>query len=300
MNLEVHAAAENRRGILCMCGAMACFIVNDALVKLASQSLPMAQLIFMRSVMVALIVLAAARISGATARIGDVIERPVLLRALIDACATMLYLGSLKHLPLGNASAINLAAPLFMVVFVAFFMAERVALARWFGTVAGFLGVLMVIQPAGDGFNAWSLVCLLATVLHAARDLLTRRIRRDIPSILITLATALTATLLAGGLSLGEGWRAFGAREVLLLAGAAALVAGGFYLIIASMRHGEISLVAPFRYSGLLVALVVGYLLWGEAPNAAAWAGIALLIGSGLFVLQVERRRAAAMAGASR
>ena len=279
-----------------MCGAMACFIANDGVVKYVSASLPTAQLICMRSLMVALLVLMAARMSGATARIGDATHRIVLVRALVDAVATMLYLWSLFHLPIANASAINLAAPLFMVLFAALFMGERVGTLRWLATGAGFAGVLLVIQPSADGFNLFGLVCLAATLLHAARDLLTRRIPAGIPSILITLATAVAASILSGIWSWIDGWQAFHWREVALLLLAAALVAGGFFLIISSMRQGEISLVAPFRYSGLLFALVIGYAVWRDVPNPLAWAGIALLFGSGLVVLQGERYRRMAIA----
>ncbi len=289
--MSLSHAAANRRGIVCMVGAMGCFVTNDALVKFASQSMPSAQLIFIRGVMSVLLVLAVAHALGATSRMREAARGWVAVRALVDAIATMLYLGSLFHLPIGNATAINLAAPLFMTLFVALFMAERVRGARWLAVGAGFLGVLLVIQPRAEGFNAWALVCLLGTLFHAARDLMTRRIHAGIPSILITLSTAVAVTVLSGATSLLQGWKPFGLFEFGLLSLASVFLTGGYYFIINSMRHGEMTLVAPFRYSGLLVALVVGYLVWGEIPNTLAWGGIALLIASGLFVLRSEKRR---------
>jgi drug/metabolite transporter (DMT)-like permease len=295
MTLRASAAA-NRRGIVCMVGAMGCFVINDSLVKFASQSMPSAQLIFIRGLMALLLVLAIAHALGATARIREATRGWVASRALVDAVATMLYLGSLFHLPIGNATAINLAAPLFMTLFAALFMAERVRGARWLAVGAGFLGVLLVIQPRADGFNTWALVCLLGTLFHAARDLMTRRIDAGIPSILITLSTAVAVTVVSGLASLLQGWKPFGLFEFGLLALASVFLTGGYYLIINSMRHGEMTLVAPFRYSGLLFALVLGYGVWGEVPNTVAWFGIALLIGSGLFVLVIEKRRTPAAA----
>ena len=115
MTLSASAAA-NRRGILCMVGAMACFVTNDALVKFASQSMPSAQLIFIRGLMSLLLVLALAHALGATSRLREATRGWVAGRAVVDAIATMLYLGSLFHLPIGNATAINLAAPLFMTL----------------------------------------------------------------------------------------------------------------------------------------------------------------------------------------
>ena len=281
-----------------MLGAVACFVANDALVKFVSQNLPAAQLIFLRGAMATTLVLAVAQASGATARIREGLRGWVLIRAGVDAVATMLYLSSLFQLPIANATAINLAAPIFMTVFAALFMHQRAGFARWLAIAIGFMGVVLIIQPRADGFNLYALVCLAGTVLHAARDLLTRKIPRAVPSILITLATAAAVTLLAGGLSLVQGWRTFGAAQLGLLALASVFLATGYYLIINSMRHGEMSLIAPFRYSGLLFAVVLGYTIRGDVPNLVAWCGIVLLVGSGLYVLYHERqrvRRAAAL-----
>ncbi|MBL8381510.1 MAG: DMT family transporter [Burkholderiales bacterium] len=286
-------AAANRHGILCMSGAMALFIVNDAFIKYVSASLPAAQMIFVRSVLVTLIVFGAARALGATARLPLAGGRLVALRAFIDACATMFYLASLAHLPIANATAINLAAPLFMTVFAVLFLRETVSAGRWLAIGAGFVGVLLVIQPRAQGFNAWALLTLVATVFHAARDLLTRGIAPEVPSILVTLASAVAATLLSGAWLLTQGWQPMSPAQGFFLLCAAVFVAGGFYLIIASMRRGEMSVVGPFRYSGLLVALVLGYAIWGDVPNPLAWGGIALIIGSGLYILVSARARAA-------
>lgn len=273
---------------------MACFVINDALVKYASQTMPTSQLIFLRGVMATLLVFGVTGATGAIRRWAVVLQPLVVVRALLDAVATMLYLVSLFHLPIGNATAINLAAPIAMTVFAALFMAERVGVSRWLAILGGFIGVVLIIQPSADGFNVYALVCLLGTLFHAARDLLTRRIPVQVPSLLITLATAVAVTILSGGLSAVEGWKPFGRLEFGLLALASGFLAGGYHLIIMSMRSGEISLVAPFRYSALLFAIVIGFVVWGEFPNALAWFGIVLLIGSGLQVLTRERNRPAA------
>jgi drug/metabolite transporter (DMT)-like permease len=284
--------AANRRGILCMAGAMSCFVVNDAFVKYVSQSVPIAQMVFVRSVFVTFIILAIARSTGATARIGDAARPRVLVRAVIDASATLMYLAALVHLPIANATAINLAAPLFMTVLAVVFLREQVDLARWLAIVAGFVGVVLIIQPRAAGFNAWAVLILAATLLHAIRDLLTRGIPRGIPSILITSAATVTASVMSGIWTLTQGWRPIGGAELLLVGCAAVFVSAGFYLIVASMRQGEMSVIGPFRYTGLLVALVLGFTVWGDIPNPLAWAGILLMLASGIYILVGERRRA--------
>lgn len=291
MSATTRMAAANRRGIISMASAMAIFIVSDAIVKVVGETMPVAQLMFLRGLMAGVLVFAAARVQGVAGQIGRIAQGRVVLRAICDACASVLYIGSLVHLPLGNATAINLATPLFITLFAVFMLREQVSLARWIAVLLGFAGVLLIIQPRADGFNAYALMCLAGTLCHAARDLLTRRIGRGTPSILITLSTAIVVTLLSGALSVVQGWLPFGPREFGLLALAAALQSAAYVLIINSMREGEMSLIAPFRYTGLLFALVLGYLVWGDIPNLLAWSGIALMVGAGLYMLHAERPR---------
>ena len=275
-----------------MVAAMGSFVANDSLVKYVSQNLPAAQLIFLRGLMATVLVLAVAHAWGATKRWRDLGRGWVLLRSGIDSVATMLFLTALFHLPLANATAINLASPLFMTLFAVLFLRERPGLGRWLAVAAGFCGVLLIIQPRSDGFNVYALVCLAGTLLHATRDLLVRRIDVSVPSILITLSTAIAVTLLSGLLCLFEDWKPFSMAQLGLLGLASVFLALGYHFLVGSMRHGEITAVAPFRYTGLLFALVLGFAVWGDIPNALAWSGIALMLGSGLYVLHSARVQA--------
>ncbi len=285
------ALAANRRGILGMVAAMACFVANDTVVKLLGASMPATQLIFLRGILATLIVLAVAHAAGTGVRLRQAVAPGVLPRALAESAATVLYLSALFHLPLANAAAINLSAPLFIVVLAVVLLRERVGLSHWAAVCAGFAGVVLVVQPGLDGFNRYALVCLAGAFFQAVRDLLTRRIDGAVPAVAITLTTSVAVTVVAGALSYFEGWRAFGLRELGLLALAAAFLMGAYALIVDAMRHGEMSLVAPFRYTGVLYAIALGYLVWGDVPNRLAWGGIALLVAAGLFVLQRERSR---------
>lgn len=290
-------AKANRHGIAAMCLSMASFLVNDSLVKHVSAQLPAAQLICLRGVFAVLLLLAVGHALGQLRPPGGTgpgvwsgLRHPaVLWRSALDAMATFAYLNSLFHLPLANATAINMASPLFLTLYAMLRWRESVNAARWIAILAGFGGVLLVVQPASDGFNVWAMVCLLATVLHTARDLVTRQVPATVPSILITLATAGSVTLLSGAWALMDGWQPMTRGQVALLATAAAFLSVGYFFVIVAIRHGEISVVAPFRYSGLLVALVLGWAVWGDVPNVAAWVGIALLVGSGVWMLRSQR-----------
>lgn len=287
-------AKANRRGVLSMIGAMACFIVNDGLVKFVSEALPAAQLIFVRGVMASLLMLAVAQAVGEMKQIREVARGWVATRSVVDAVAAFLYLFSLFHLPIANATAINMTSPLLITALAAIFVGERVGLSRWLAIGAGFIGVLLIIQPLTGGFNLFALVCFLATLLLAVRDLLTRRVHVGVSSVLLTLSTTVAMTLLAGVLSLFETWQPMRALQLGLLAVAAVFLAAGYYLIVGCTRYGEFSITAPFRYSGLLFATFAGYVVWGDRPNVLAWCGIALMIGSGIHILRANGRARAA------
>lgn len=280
------AGRDNRPGIRLMVVSMACFIVNDTLVKFVSQSLPAGQLIFMRGLMATALVLAFMRVTAAPVRPATIAHRWVVVRSVLDALATLTYLVSLFNLPIANATAINMATPLVITLIAVLALGHRVGPAQWGAVALGFTGVLLVIQPRADGFNAFAWLCLGATVLHALRDLATLRIPREVPSIGVTLATAVAVTVLAGLVSLVQGWRTPTATQVGLLVAAAAFLASGYQLLIRATRSGDISVIAPFRYSGLLMAVAFGWGVWGDVPNALAWAGIALVLGAGLYLLR--------------
>lgn len=283
------ARVANRRGIELMTLSMACFIVNDTLVKFVSQSLPTGQLIFLRGAMASVLVLAIMRGTGVPLVPRQLVRGVVPLRSAIDAAATLAYLGSLFHLPIADATAINMATPLVITVLAVMWLRARVTIARALAVALGFAGVLLVIQPGVDGLNAWAWLCLLGTVLHALRDLLTQRVPRDVPSIAVTLATAVAVTVAAGGLLLVQGWQPLGARAFALLALAAVFLTGGYQFLIRAMRSGDIAVIAPFRYSGLLMAVALGWLVWGDVPNALAWCGITLVVATGLYLLRSRR-----------
>jgi drug/metabolite transporter (DMT)-like permease len=299
-SLEIRKA--NRRGIAAMALAMTSFVSNDALVKYVSESLPSAQLIFIRGLFAMALLLGVAHALGALrSRPGPagggvrvILQRPVLVRSALDSLATLTYLTSLFHLPLGNATAINMATPLFITLFAVIAFSERVGAARWLAISAGFLGVLLIVQPSTTGFNGYALLCLGGTLLHTGRDLITRTIPKSTPSILITLSTAVTVTALAGLLSIFQGWQPVTLPQMALLAAASVFLSSGYFLLVVGMRAGEMSLIAPFRYTGLLYALALGWLIWGDIPNALAWTGIVLMVGAGLHVLHGERARSRA------
>lgn len=289
-----HTDPGTHHRIRLMVLAMTAFIVNDTLVKVVSESLPAGQLILVRGLMATALVWVVARASAGAVPVRHVFGPWVLLRTLLDALATVTYLISLFHLPIANATAINMATPLVIALLSGPVLGQRVGARRWLLIGAGFAGVLLVVQPGPGGFNAYAWLCVLATLFNAARDLVTPRIAGEVSSMGITLSTTLGVTVVAALMTAADG--GFAPMSTLQwgqLAAAAVFLAAGHALTIAATRGSDLAIVSPFRYSALVAAVALGWLVWGEVPNLLAWGGIALLIASGVALLRLGRLRAA-------
>ena len=282
--------ANNRRGVIAMSVGMASFVLNDSLVKYVSDSLPPSQLIFLRGLLavlgLALLCVYMGTFKNPDNTFSALRDRWVLVRSCLDGLASLVYLTAMFHMPLANATAINMATPLLIALLSGLLLGVRVSLGNWLIIATGFAGVLLVVQPQTDGFNQWAWVCLGGTLLHALRDISMRFVPSQIPSMIVTLSTATTATLMAGVWSLWQDWAAVSMTSWACLGGAAVLLSTGYFLLIQSTRSADLTVVAPFRYVGLLTAVVMGFVVWGDIPNPMAWCGMVLLVGAGLMMLR--------------
>ncbi len=281
----------NRQGILWMVLAMSAFVANDALVKAVGARVPVAQLIVVRGVVAITLICCVAWHMGALGQVRSLARRGVLVRAICEGLGTFMYLAALFHMPLANVTAINLSAPLFVALLARLVLGEAVHLGRWLTIGLGFMGVLLVVRPQPGDFNLYAWLAVLATLLYSARDLLTRRLPPTMPSILVTLATASTVWLMACVVLSVQGVVPMAWRDVGLLALASVFLSTGYFAVIAATRHAELSVVAPFRYVGLLWALVLGWVFWGDVPDAWAWVGMVCLVVAGLAMVWQQRRR---------
>ena len=289
-------ALHNRRGVIAMSAGMVCFVLNDTLVKFVSDDLPASQLIFLRGVLAVLglllLVYATDRRQFSRAGLLHMVDKWVVLRSMLDGVASLVYLSALFHMPLGNATAINMSTPLLIALLSGLLMGVHVSARNWLIIGLGFVGVLMVVQPQADGFNAWAWVALAGTVLHALRDLSVRFIAPEVPSMVITVGTALAATVLSGVWSIFTPWQAVSATHWGMMAAAAVFLSCGYFFLIKATRMADMSVVAPFRYIGLLTAVLAGYVIWGDMPNPLAWCGMLLLVGAGILMLRLHRQPA--------
>lgn len=296
------ALPDNLRGVLFMNIAMAGFTVNDALMKLATTSVPLMQAIAMRGGLTASALIVLALATGALRfRVPRRDAGLLALRTLAEVVATLTFLVALVHLPLANISAILQSLPLAVTLASALILGDRVGWRRLSAIVVGFLGVLMVVRPGTDAFNEWSVLALISVAFVVVRDLSTRRFSASFPSVTVALSAAVAVGLTGfAGMQMDGGWKPMALADGLRICGASVALVFGYMLIVKAMRTGEVSAVAPFRYVALLWSILLGWVLFATLPDALTWSGAALIVASGLFTLWREaglRRDAAAHVG---
>lgn len=286
------ARSANSKGALYMVLAMAVFICNDALVKATASQASVAQIMFVRGGMTLVLVFLIARHLGALPTRRMLTDRIMLLRVFFEIGATLTYLTALSRIPFANASSILQSLPLAVTLGAALFLGEKVGWRRWMAIAVGFAGVLIILKPGPAGFAPDAMFAVVAVFFTAGRDLVTKRVDPSIPSISVSLFTTTVVAVLGGVLIVPMGgWRPLDASAFGMLALASLALLVGYQSIILAMRTGEISFVAPFRYTSLVWALAFGILFFGEIPDNWMILGVSLVIGSGLYTFYRENRR---------
>jgi drug/metabolite transporter (DMT)-like permease len=283
--------SDNARGALFMTAGMAAFVLNDALMKLVSAELPLFQAILLRGILTTLTFAVIAWKLGALRMPelnGD--RGLIAVRVLAECGATFFFLTALFNMPLATLTAILQAAPLTITLAAALFLREPVGWRRLLAIVVGFVGVLLIVRPGPEGIDLYAVYALVAVAFVTVRDLVTRRMPHTVPSMLVALATAGGVTVFAALGALTEEWVHPAGSSWLFLSFAVVFVLAGYLLSIVAMRVGELSVVSSFRYTGLVWALVLGLLVFGDWPDGPTMLGAALIVGSGLFTLYREHR----------
>lgn len=212
-----------------------------------------------------------------------------LLRGLLLAFASLLFVNALKFMPLAESTAIGYLAPLFVALLSVVLLKERIELARWLAILCGFIGVLAIIRPGGSVFSWAVLLPLGNAVAFAVYQMLTRRLAGiDSPytsifyaglvgSLLLTAALPYSWAPLQSGLHLA-------ALVVLGMLGGC-----GHLILIKAYEHGPASRLAPFGYSQLIWVMIIGYVAFGDFPDLGSLVGIAILVASGIYMAAHQR-----------
>lgn len=288
-------ARDDVTGILAMASANVLLIVNDTLVKLAADQLPMSEVICLRAIAATLFLLGSVRVMFGT------VPRPTRVlgaRAALEAGSTLSYLYALQMIPIGELAGLQQIIPLAILAGAAVVFRERIGWQGWIAAAVGLGGALLIIRPGmatnGAGItSAGAILAASAVVFQVSRDLLTRALPPVWPPAFVAGTSQIAMVLCGLALAPFDHWVL---PQPILLAQIAAsalfLAIANAWLVIA-MRSGRISVVGPFRYVGLIAALASGYLVWGHFPDTLSLVGSAIITASGLFSLwqsRAERR----------
>ena len=283
---------ENLRCIAFMILAMAGFAIEDAVIKKLSLTMPVSQILLLMGFAGIAAFGLLAKIRKVQLLASEVYNRWFIARTLSELAAAIFFVTSIVYASLSISSAILQATPLIVTLAGAMFLKQSVSMSQWFFILIGFLGVLLVIQPGRDGFQPAALFAVVAVFFLALRDTITRVISVSIPAVTISF-WAFFALLLAGILTipLFSVFVPVTSDDLLLLLIAAAAGTGAYLSVVLATRAGDVATVAPFRYTRLIFALGLAIFIFDETVNLLMLAGSATIIGSGIFMLTLERRQ---------
>ena len=264
--------------------------LNNAILKWMSASYPAGQILFMRGSFIFIPIAIFIWRAGGFRSVRVDSYGGHAIRAFCTVVSAFLFVNGVRYLPLADITAITFAGPLFITMLATLMLGEFVGWRRWSAVIVGFIGVLIITRPTGDVIRLAVLLPLGSALAAALRDLITRRIApRETSNAILVTTTA--AVALSGLATLPMGWIVPTAADLGLFALGGIVSGCGHYCMIETFRHAEAGLVAPFKYSSILYAVALGYLFWGDLPDAWVIAGTVILVASGLYILHRELAR---------
>ena len=280
------------RGCALMVVAMGCFAVEDAAIKTLGGRIPAAQIVWMLGLGGALTLALVLIARRQPLWVPQLASPRIVLRSLADAAGATMFVPAVVLIPLATASAVIQATPLVVAMGAALFLGQRVGWRRWTAIAVGFGGVLLILRPGADSFDPAVLLAVGGMLALAVRDLATRGAPPALSGLLLSMVAF--AVIVPPGLALqavlGQAVVAPSAVEWATLAGCLAFGLLGYVAIVGATRAGDIAVVSSFRYSRMLFALLLAWLLFGERPDGPTLAGIAIVVGAGLYTLIREAR----------
>lgn len=275
------------------------FVGMSSFIKTAG-ALPAGQVVFFRSFFAMFPILLFLGLKGRL-RTAFATERPFghMARGFVGVCSMGLIFFALARLPLADAITLNYAQPLMVVVFSSLFLGEPIRMYRWGAVAIGLVGVIIISWPeltmlrSGGAMEDQQVMGVVAALAGAATSALAAILVRNLVGSERTATIVLWFSLMASIISLGTlpfGWEAITPHQAMLLI--ASGICGGVAQIFmtAAYRHAEISVVAPFEYTSIILAIIIGYVLFGDLPGIYMLVGGAIVVAAGLFIIFRERR----------
>ncbi len=304
------AFSNNTKGILCLMAAVVFLTLSDSIIKWLSPRYALHQIMLFRAGFAMIVVLCIVHFEGGLAALKT--RRPMLhlLRGTLLVCANMFFFLGLATMPLAETVALFFVSPMFICLLARPVLGEKVPGASWVAIFIGLCGVIIMLRPGADLFVLTSVLPIMAALTYAAIQMITRKLGMHDKAGTLTFYIQVAFILIgsAMGLVVGDGrfndhdnptfefllrawvWPALDDFGLLALCGF--IVGCGGYLMSQAYRIAQASVVAPFEYTSLPFALIIGFVLWGDWPDWVSFAGSVLIIMSGLLIVYFENRSA--------
>ena len=276
--------SENTKGAFLISLAAACYVMSDIFMKFLSSEISMFQITFLRGLLVTFFLFSYCYISKASFFIREWKDRFVIaIRSILEVIMTYTFLAALFNMNVANANAILQLIPLMVLLGSFAFLRQSPKTHEWIAVVFGCLGAVIIIRPGALDFNFYTIHALVAVFCLAARDLLTVRLNKKIPSNIVAFYSALMLTLASFLLS-KEPVHFGHLSNSLFILYTAIFVSIGYIASVAAMRFGDVTFVSPFRYTALLWAMAMGFIFFQEIPKFTTLLGGLIIILAGIYI----------------
>ena len=286
--------SPNMRGAALMSASMAGFALNDTALKYGGTDLGLFPAIFVRGIFAVCFMSIFAYAFGAFSNLPKAKDiRLIGIRSFAEIGATLAFLTALFNLPLANITALLQATPLSIALAAAIFLSEPIGRKRIAAIVVGFIGVMIIVRPGLDGFNAYALLGLVAVAFVTLRDLTARQLSPKVPTLLVAFVASVAIMLTGGvGILVTQTWQTPTPFELSILGLSAVFLMIGYYCSVATMRIGDVAIVSSYRYTVMIWAIALGWLVFGDIPDRWTIIGMLVILSAGLFTMWRERKLA--------
>lgn len=273
--------------------ASGAFVINDSLFKIASMELPVFQALFLRGVAAAIWCLPVVFVTRSAHRMGMIFDRWALLRNVFEIVAVFCFLNALARMPIADISAMGQLSPMLLLIGAALIFKEKLGRMQIVLMLVGFAGAILVAQPQGGSVSPFMVLGLVAAVAIAGRDLVARKLPASMPGPVVAYGAVIMVMLASGATMLVlDEWVAPSLTTLGVLLGSGFFLMFGQIFIFLTFRAAPVGVVAPFLYSTMIWALLLGFVVFGDFPNALAIAGIGLILVSGVLLVLRSGRSA--------
>jgi len=285
-----HVKQNTTSGILLILVAMTLVPMMDGLAKLLSARYPVMEIVWARYFFHLMILLPVV-LSRYNRR--DLLpKRPLLqvIRGGLLLLSTILFFAAIAVMPIADALALVFVSPLLVTALSPFLLGETIGPRRWAAVIVGFVGALIIIRPGIADIDTGTVLALSAGIVYALYMVATRKLSGTAPP-LITLAYTALMGAIAMSAAVPFFWVAPTLDDLAMMMAMGGLAALGHYFLIKAVERAPVSLLAPFGYSEIVMATLIGYVVFGDFPDNWTWAGVAVIVVSGIYISLRERRR---------